>query len=234
MRFTDKVVLVVGGNSGIGLASAQAFAAEGGIVHLTGRDQATIDSAVASIPGATGYRADVADLASLDPVIAAIKARHGRLAQRVSIAPKSLKPGGALVAAASAAGGPKSRLTPGRPATSDHKHAGRRPRAMRWAPRGAIRCARGVCQSCVGPLLTAGGTGWRAGAVLRERAPTRLRDQDAQVRAAVTCARQVHAASQQRCARRQAAVRAPRAGLPVARATGAGMRGSRGCMSFSF
>ena len=53
MRFTDKVVLVVGGNSGIGLASAQAFAAEGGIVHLTGRDQATIDSAVASIAGAT-------------------------------------------------------------------------------------------------------------------------------------------------------------------------------------
>ena len=79
MRFTDKVVLVVGGNSGIGLASAQAFAAEGGIVHLTGRDQATIDSAVASIAGATGYPADVADLASLDPVIAAIKARHGRL-----------------------------------------------------------------------------------------------------------------------------------------------------------
>ena len=74
MRFKDKVVFVVGGNSGIGLASAQAFAAEGGIVHLTGRDQATIDRAVASIAGATGHHADVADLESLDPVIAAIKA----------------------------------------------------------------------------------------------------------------------------------------------------------------
>ena len=79
MRFKDKVVLVVGGNSGIGLASAQAFAAEGAIVHLTGRDQATIDTAVASIAGARGYRADVADLDSLDPALAAIKARHGRL-----------------------------------------------------------------------------------------------------------------------------------------------------------
>jgi len=79
MRFKDKVVLVVGGNSGIGLASGQAFAAEGGIVHLTGRDQATIDAAVASIPGAIGYRADIAELDSLDPVIAAISAEHGRI-----------------------------------------------------------------------------------------------------------------------------------------------------------
>ena len=47
MRFKDKVVLVLGGNSGIGLAAANAFAAEGGIVHLTGRDQGTIDAAVA-------------------------------------------------------------------------------------------------------------------------------------------------------------------------------------------
>lgn len=79
MRFKDKVVLVVGGNSGIGLASAQAFAQEGGIVHLTGRNQASIDSAVANIPGTRGYRADLADLGSLDPVITAIKAEHGRI-----------------------------------------------------------------------------------------------------------------------------------------------------------
>lgn len=79
MRFKDKVVLVIGGNSGIGLASAQAFAQEGGIVHLAGRDQTSIDAAVASIPGARGYRVDVADLTSLDPVIAAIEAEHGRI-----------------------------------------------------------------------------------------------------------------------------------------------------------
>ena len=64
MRFTDKVVLVFGGNSGMGLASARAFAAEGAIVHLTGRDQATIDAAVASIPGSRGYASDISDIES--------------------------------------------------------------------------------------------------------------------------------------------------------------------------
>lgn len=79
MRFSDKVVLVVGGNSGIGLASAQAFAAEGAIVRLTGRDQATIDAAVASIPGAKGYRADIADLDAMDAVMADMAAQDGRI-----------------------------------------------------------------------------------------------------------------------------------------------------------
>lgn len=79
MRFRDKVVLILGGNSGIGLASAKAFAAEGGIVRLTGRDQATIDSAVAEIDGARGYCADMADLSAMDEVIAAIEARDGRI-----------------------------------------------------------------------------------------------------------------------------------------------------------
>jgi NAD(P)-dependent dehydrogenase (short-subunit alcohol dehydrogenase family) len=79
MRFRDKIILVVGGNSGIGLASAQAFAAEGGIVRLTGRDQATIDAAVAGIDGARGYRADMADLDAMEAVIADIAARDGRI-----------------------------------------------------------------------------------------------------------------------------------------------------------
>ncbi|WP_311267610.1 SDR family oxidoreductase [Sphingobium sp. WCS2017Hpa-17] len=79
MRFKDKIVLVVGGNSGIGLASAQAFAAEGGIVRLTGRDQATIDAAVAGIDGARGYRADMADLDAMEAVIADIAAQDGRI-----------------------------------------------------------------------------------------------------------------------------------------------------------
>lgn len=79
MRFKDKIVLILGGNSGIGLASAKAFAAEGGIVRLTGRDQTTIDSAVLEIDGAQGYCADMADLAAMDEVIAAIEARDGRI-----------------------------------------------------------------------------------------------------------------------------------------------------------
>ncbi|GLT02159.1 dehydrogenase [Sphingobium jiangsuense] len=79
MRFKDKVVLILGGNSGIGLASAKAFAAESGIVHITGRDQATIDAAVVEIDGARGYRADMADLAAMEEMISAIEAQDGRI-----------------------------------------------------------------------------------------------------------------------------------------------------------
>jgi NAD(P)-dependent dehydrogenase (short-subunit alcohol dehydrogenase family) len=80
MRFTDKVVLVIGGNSGIGLASAKAFAAEGAAVVITGRNQDTLDAAAAEIGArATAYRSDIADIDSLDPVVAAIKDQYGRV-----------------------------------------------------------------------------------------------------------------------------------------------------------
>ncbi|WAT17513.1 SDR family oxidoreductase [Aurantiacibacter sp. MUD11] len=79
MRFKDKIVLVLGGNSGMGLAAAQMFAAEGGKVHLTGRDQATIDAAVESIPGATGYQSDISDPAATEAVVTAIEEADGRI-----------------------------------------------------------------------------------------------------------------------------------------------------------
>jgi len=79
MRFRDKVVLVIGGNSGIGRAAAEAFGAEGAHMFLTGRAQATIDDTVAAIPGARGFRADIADIGSGAEALAAIEAAHGRL-----------------------------------------------------------------------------------------------------------------------------------------------------------
>lgn len=48
-KFTGKVALITGGNSGIGLATALAFAKEGARVVITGRDQTTLDKAVAQI-----------------------------------------------------------------------------------------------------------------------------------------------------------------------------------------
>ncbi len=48
-RFEDQNVLVTGGNSGIGLAAALAFAKEGARVIITGRDQATLDKATAQL-----------------------------------------------------------------------------------------------------------------------------------------------------------------------------------------
>jgi NAD(P)-dependent dehydrogenase (short-subunit alcohol dehydrogenase family) len=48
-RFEGKSVLVTGGNSGIGLAAAKAFAAEGARVVITGRDASTLEQAKAEI-----------------------------------------------------------------------------------------------------------------------------------------------------------------------------------------
>lgn len=48
-RFEQKTVLVTGGTSGIGLAAAQAFAAEGARVIITGRDAATLETARATL-----------------------------------------------------------------------------------------------------------------------------------------------------------------------------------------
>src|SRR6516162_3517929 len=56
MRLTGKKALITGGNSGIGLATARLFVAEGAKVAITGRDQKTLDEAVAQLgPNARGY-----------------------------------------------------------------------------------------------------------------------------------------------------------------------------------
>ena len=52
-RFDNKTVLVTGGNSGIGLATAIQFAAEGARVIITGRDQAALDLARTQIGAGT-------------------------------------------------------------------------------------------------------------------------------------------------------------------------------------
>ena len=60
MKLAGKKVLITGGNSGIGLATARLFIAEGAQVAITGRDQKTLDEAVAELgPNTCGYRADV-------------------------------------------------------------------------------------------------------------------------------------------------------------------------------
>ena len=79
MRFKDKVVVVLGGNSGIGLAAARAFAAEGAKVRITGRHRETLDAAQAEINGCKSYRADIADLAVMDEVYRQIGEADGRI-----------------------------------------------------------------------------------------------------------------------------------------------------------
>ena len=79
-KLAGKVALVTGGTTGIGLASAQEFAAQGARVFVTGRRQAELDAAVAAIGhGAIGVRADSSKLDDLDRVYAEIKASAGHL-----------------------------------------------------------------------------------------------------------------------------------------------------------
>lgn len=79
-KFEGKVVVVTGGSSGIGLATAQAFAAEGASVFITGRRQAELDAAVKSIGGkAVGVQADMSKLADIDKLYDAVQQRHGQI-----------------------------------------------------------------------------------------------------------------------------------------------------------
>ena len=73
-----KTALVTGGTTGIGLAAAQRIAAEGAHVFLTGRNQPSINTAVASIgSSATGIRSDITDLNDVDALVTAIT-DHGK------------------------------------------------------------------------------------------------------------------------------------------------------------
>ncbi|MFJ6017619.1 SDR family NAD(P)-dependent oxidoreductase [Streptomyces sp. NPDC092952] len=76
----NKTALVTGASSGIGLAVARRFAAEGATVYLTGRRKAELDAAVEQVGGrAIGIQGDVSKLADLDRLFAEIAGRSGQL-----------------------------------------------------------------------------------------------------------------------------------------------------------
>jgi NAD(P)-dependent dehydrogenase (short-subunit alcohol dehydrogenase family) len=79
-KLSEKVALVTGGSSGIGLATAKRFVAEGAFVFITGRRQTELDAAVDEIgKNVTGIQGDVSNLADLDRLYAAIEQEQGRL-----------------------------------------------------------------------------------------------------------------------------------------------------------
>ena len=79
-KLEGKVAVITGGNSGIGLATARRFVAEGAHVFITGRRQAELDEAVRQIgQNVTGVPGDVSNLADMDRLFATVKRQQGRL-----------------------------------------------------------------------------------------------------------------------------------------------------------
>ncbi|MBP5975455.1 SDR family oxidoreductase [Brasilonema sp. CT11] len=79
-KLEGKIALVTGGNSGIGLATAKQFVAEGAYVFITGRRQTELDAAVEAIgKNVMAVQSDVSNLADLDRLFATIKQEQGHL-----------------------------------------------------------------------------------------------------------------------------------------------------------
>jgi NAD(P)-dependent dehydrogenase (short-subunit alcohol dehydrogenase family) len=80
MKLQSKTALITGGNSGIGLATAQLFIAEGARVAITGRSQKTLDAAAKGLgSNALAFNADVLDSKARDVLFATIKEKFGHL-----------------------------------------------------------------------------------------------------------------------------------------------------------
>src|ERR1700730_10545528 len=78
-KLEGKIAVVTGGNSGIGLATAEAFVVEGAHVVVTGRRQAELDAAVAHIgSNVTAVQGDVSKPEDLDRLIAKSSTRRGK------------------------------------------------------------------------------------------------------------------------------------------------------------
>jgi NAD(P)-dependent dehydrogenase (short-subunit alcohol dehydrogenase family) len=78
-KLQGKIAVVTGGTTGIGLATAKRLAAEGARVFITGRRQAELDAAVATIPNATGIQADSSSSADLARLFDMVKEHAGRV-----------------------------------------------------------------------------------------------------------------------------------------------------------
>src|SRR5438552_4022125 len=81
-RLANKVALITGGGSGIGLASARVFLEEGAKVAITGRDETKLKQACLELGGGDRLfqaAADVAEPKQVQTLIEKVNARFGRI-----------------------------------------------------------------------------------------------------------------------------------------------------------
>ena len=79
-RLQDKVAVITGGNSGIGLATSRLFRSEGALIAVIGRDPETIRRTVAPAgEDCLGFAGDVASAQSLNEFYTQVAARFGRI-----------------------------------------------------------------------------------------------------------------------------------------------------------
>ncbi|MCA8949573.1 MAG: SDR family oxidoreductase [Planctomycetes bacterium] len=79
-KLQNKTAAITGGSTGIGLATAKRFVAEGATVFLFGRTREALDSAVAEIGhGAVGVQGDVTNAQDLDRLFETVRRERGQL-----------------------------------------------------------------------------------------------------------------------------------------------------------
>lgn len=79
-KLQGKIAVITGGASGIGLATAKRFTAEGAFVYLFGRRQEALDEALAELgSNACAIQGDISKSEDLDRLFAAVKSEKGRL-----------------------------------------------------------------------------------------------------------------------------------------------------------
>lgn len=80
LKLKNKVALITGGNSGIGLATARLFKAEGASVVIVGRNKNTLESVRDELGGDTTIiSADISKVVDIDRVIAEVKNKFGKI-----------------------------------------------------------------------------------------------------------------------------------------------------------
>ena len=85
--FENKVIVITGGNSGIGLATAKELRRRGAQVVISGRDEKSLAEASNAIGGDTlALRADVSKIAEIEKLFATVKQRFAGIRCRKVLA----------------------------------------------------------------------------------------------------------------------------------------------------